>query len=91
MSRDVVALIIKSPWWVVVGLVGGGAFWASDIQGEVREVKQQIADLPETRRQLDSVRIELRHISGTLNEVRALLGRRTERDDGDLRPLRGTP
>jgi len=88
MSRDVVALIVKSPWWVVVGLVAGGAFWASDIQGEVREVRQQIRDLPETRRQLDSVRIELRHISGTLDEVRVLLGRNLVVEAGRS-PLQG--
>jgi hypothetical protein len=89
VSRDdVVSLIVRSPWWVVVGLVSGGAFWASDIQGEVREVKQQIRDLPETRRQLDSVRIELRHISGTLDEVRALLGRQTVQDGSPLQGAR---
>ena len=88
MSRDTMALLIKSPWWVVVGLVSGGAFWASDIQGEVREVRQQIRDLPETRRQLDSVRIELRHISGTLDEVRVLLGRRTGNDGSPLQGAR---
>lgn len=75
MSRDVVALIVKSPWWVVVGLVAGGSFWAADIQGEVNQIKQQVRPLPELNRQLDSMRIEMRHVSQTVDEIRHLMAR----------------
>jgi len=70
----VVALIVKSPWWVVVGLVSGGFVWASSIQGEVREVKSVVEDgrsppIIQMRRSMDSLLIETRHTNETLNRI----------------------
>ena len=74
-QRDVAARLIQSPWWVVVGLVATGAIYANTLQGEIREVRDKIIPLAEIRRELDSLRIEQRHIGQTVQEIRHLLGR----------------
>lgn len=83
-QRDVIELIVKSPWWVVVGLVASGAVWGNTIQGEVQDVKQAVEEgrsppIAQIRRTLDSLLIESRHTNETLDEFRHLLAR----------PLRG--
>jgi hypothetical protein len=78
--------IIRWPGWVVVGVAISGAVYATTLRGEVQEgqaqiheLKDRIRPLEQVPRELDSLRIEQRHMSETLEEIRHLL----------VRPFRG--
>lgn len=80
VSGKVMWSVIKWPGWIVVGVAIGGAVKATALTDDVHTLQAKVRDLPEIGRQLDSLRIEQRHMSATLDEVRALLGRRTAID-----------
>ena len=75
MSRDEVGRIVQSPWWVVVGVVLSGGVYATRLAGQMEEMQAQVVPLREIRRELDSLRIEQRHMNQAIDEIRHLLGR----------------
>jgi hypothetical protein len=75
MSRDTMARIVNNPWWIVVGVVVSGAVYATRVEGEIGIMREKVVPLTEIRRELDSLRIEQRHIGRTVDEIRHLLGR----------------
>jgi len=76
--------VITWPGWVVVGLAAYGANYAADLTAQVREVKVKVANFSDVPRQLDSLRIEQRHMSETLEEIRHLLARPSRPAQPDL-------
>jgi len=80
--------VITWPGWVVVGL----AIYASTLYASVREAQQttqaQVAYLTARVAALspdvDSLRIEQRHNTELLNEIRHLLGRRVPKAENPL-------
>jgi hypothetical protein len=76
--------VITWPGWIVVGLAIGGANYAADLSAQVREVREKIIPLAEIRRELDSLRIEQRHTSEMLDEIRRLLARPLRSAQPDL-------
>ena len=67
--------LVKSPWWVVVAVAVSGAVYANTLTAELQEVQSQVTPLLKLQRDVDSLRIESRHISETVTEIRHLLGR----------------
>jgi hypothetical protein len=92
-TRDLVGKIINNPWWIVVGVCVSGAIWGTKLQGEVSEVQAKVYPIADLRQQVDSLRIEQRHIGEDVREIRHLLGRKMGQagDEDNFQPLRGTP
>jgi hypothetical protein len=92
MTRDVMRGIVQSPWWIVVGVIVTGAVYATRLEGKIESAAADVQTLRVSgsrptrslERDLDSLRIEVRHIGRTVEEIRHLLGRATRS------PLGGT-
>jgi hypothetical protein len=92
-QRDVAALIITSPWWVVVAVCVTGAVYANNIKDRLAVVEEGRSP-PTIKMQqgIDSLRIESRHTYEAVTEIRALMGRslRIPRSTDPFHPA-GTP